>query len=100
MLSVENMRMMLILRNLVTVMAVLSFIFPIGMTLYANSSTWFGVGAGMLAIFAVLTLFCDYFSMLGIGGEKTRPDPYARPRAGIIAIASGVFWVISAWPES
>ena len=52
----------------------------------------------MLAIFAILTLFCEYFSRLGIGGAE--PDPYAHARAGIIVIASGLFWVISAWPQA
>ena len=65
---------------------------------FAGNIRWFGVGAGILAIFAILTLFCDYFSHLGIGGAE--PDPYAHARAGIIVIASGLFWVISAWPQA
>lgn len=77
-------------------MAVVSFATSICLAVLADNIRRFGVGAGMLAIFAILTLFCEYFSRLGIGGAKL--DPYARPRAGIIAIASGVFWVISAWP--
>ena len=90
--------MMQWMRNLVIVMAAMSFAWPIGLAALASDTAWFGVGAGMLAIFAILTLFCEYFSRLGIRGAK--PDPYARPRAGIIAIASGVYWVISAWPHA
>jgi hypothetical protein len=61
------------IRDLVIVVAVVSFATPICLAVLADNIRWFGVGGGMLAIFAILTLFCEYSSRLGIGGAKLDP---------------------------
>lgn len=60
---------------------------------------WFGVGAGFLALFALGALFSDYFNSPKSKTSIIAPNRFARISAGITGITSGIYWVLSAWPQ-
>ncbi|MCU7828462.1 MAG: hypothetical protein KZQ85_05295 [Candidatus Thiodiazotropha sp. (ex Myrtea sp. 'scaly one' KF741663)] len=64
----------------------------------ANDQNWFGVGAGLLAIFALFSLFFDYFYPPKTGDVIHAPNKFARISAGTTGLGSGIYWVLSSWP--
>lgn len=65
---------------------------------YESNKEWFGVGAGLLAIFAILSISTEYFFPPKPGDPLTAPNSFSRRAAGLLGILSGILWVLSAWP--
>lgn len=63
-----------------------------------SNQAWLAVGAGFLGIEAVLCLAWEYFWPAKPHSMMRAPDRTARLFAGLLGIASGVFWIISSWP--
>jgi hypothetical protein len=68
------------------------------MAIIHNAQNWFGVGAAALGIDTIMCVFLDYFFPPKIGQKIMAPDQTARRIAGIIGVASGVFWMLGSWP--
>jgi len=59
---------------------------------------WFGVAAGLFAIFAILSLSTEYFNPPKKGDLVKAPNKASKVIAGIIGILSGTLWIVSALP--
>jgi hypothetical protein len=70
----------------------------VALTIAAGRQGWLNVGAAFLGIEAILCLTWEYFNPPRAGDNIRAPNRAARRSAGIVGIASGVFWVIGSWP--
>ena len=78
-----------------------SIIFTLSICFSINNQNkeWFGVGAGLLAICAILAVATEYFFPPKRGDDIKAPNAFSRRGAGVIGIVSGLLWVLSAWPN-
>ncbi|WP_143071658.1 hypothetical protein [Pseudomonas sp. NFACC39-1] len=61
------------------------------------TGAWLNLGAGLLAILAIICVGSEYFSPPKPGDNIRAPDKFTRVTAGLTGLTSGVFWVASAW---
>lgn len=61
------------------------------------TSAWLNLGAGLLAILAIICVASEYFSPPKPGDNIRAPDKFTRVTAGVTGLTSGVLWVVSAW---
>ena len=82
----------------VDLIAFIVVIIAVILTWSTPNQNWLGVGAGVLAILSLCSLFIDYFDPPKTGETIQAPNRFARISAGTLGIVSGIFWVLSAWP--
>jgi hypothetical protein len=84
--------------GLVLIIAVITIVLFGCIAVIQKMQAWFGVAAGFLAIEAIFCYFSNYFLPPKSGDTIKAPNAFARRVAGTIGIATGILWVLSAWP--
>lgn len=86
------------LASLILIIAAITTFLFLFLSLFQKEQAWLGVAAGFLAVEGVFCYFSNYFILPESERPATPANPFANRIVGILGIAAGILWILSAWP--